>query len=199
MLRKIRLYGRLARFIGRRTLYAAIDSAADAIRFLLANFPKLEAHMVEQHYKVFVGEYALTVDELGYPSGTQEISIVPVIGGAGGNFGRILAGVALVALSFINFGGTAFAGVLAKGGAIGSGLLFAVGSRLLLGGIAAALSPIPTLSQGVDSVKDPRKSYNFNGIQQNSRQGLPVPIVYGKTVTGSVVISSSVDTVEVVR
>lgn len=198
MLRKIRLYGRLARFIGRRTLYAAIDSAADAIRFLLANFPKLEAHMVEQHYKVFVGEYALTVDELGHPSGTQEVSIVPVIGGAGGNFGRILAGVALVALSFVSFGGTAFAGAFAKG-AWASGILFSLGSSLVLGGIASALSPVPTLPQGIDSVKDPRKSYNFNGIQQNSRQGLPVPIVYGKTVTGSVVISSSVDTVEVVR
>jgi len=198
MLRKIRLYGRLARFIGRRTLYAAIDSATDAIRFLLANFPQLEAHMAEQHYKVFVGEYALSVDELAYPSGMQDISIVPVIGGAGGTFGRILAGVALVALSFVNFGGTALAGALAKG-AWASGLLFSLGSSLVLGGIAAALSPVPTLPQGIDSLKDPRKSYNFSGIQQNSRQGLPVPIVYGRTVTGSVVISSSVDTVEVVR
>jgi predicted phage tail protein len=45
--------------------------------------------------------------------------------------------------------------------------------------------------------KDPRKSYSFSGIQQTSRQGTPVPIVYGETLVGSVVISAGVDTVQV--
>jgi hypothetical protein len=45
--------------------------------------------------------------------------------------------------------------------------------------------------------QDPRKSYSFSGIQQTSRQGVPVPVVYGETIVGSVVISAGVDTVQV--
>jgi predicted phage tail protein len=52
--------------------------------------------------------------------------------------------------------------------------------------------------QGADTQDDPRKSYSFSGIQNTSRQGVPVPIVYGETVVGSVVISAGIDTVQVV-
>ena len=77
-LRTIRVYGRLARFLGRRTFQAAVSSAAEAVRFLLANFPQLEAHMAQQHYRVSAGDYALDADELHHPSGQQVIRIVPV-------------------------------------------------------------------------------------------------------------------------
>jgi predicted phage tail protein len=52
MLRKIKLYGELATFIGHRVLEADVASAAEAVRFLLANWPELEAHMNDQHYRV---------------------------------------------------------------------------------------------------------------------------------------------------
>ena len=39
MLNKIKLYGRLARFIGERSFEAEVTTPAQAIRFLLANFP----------------------------------------------------------------------------------------------------------------------------------------------------------------
>ena len=68
-LRTIRVYGRLARFLGRRTFQAAVSSAAEAVRFLLVNFPQLEAHMAQQHYRVSVGSYALDAEELHHPSG----------------------------------------------------------------------------------------------------------------------------------
>ena len=55
------------------------------------------------------------------------------------------------------------------------------------------------IPQGPDTEQDPRKSasYSFSGVQNTSRAGTPVPIVYGKTLTGSVVISAGVDTVQV--
>jgi predicted phage tail protein len=56
---------------------------------------------------------------------------------------------------------------------------------------------VPKVAQGADSQDDPRKSYSFSGIQNTSRQGVPVPIVYGETVVGSVVISAGIDTVQV--
>ena len=39
-------------------------------------------------------------------------------------------------------------------------------------------------------------SYSFNGIQNVSRAGLPVPVILGETVVGSIVISAGIDTVQ---
>ena len=47
------------------------------------------------------------------------------------------------------------------------------------------------------SEQDPRLSFHFSGTQQTSRAGTPVPLVYGEIFTGSVVISSSIDTEQV--
>ena len=68
-----------------------------------------------------------------------------------------------------------------------------IGTSLALGGVAQLLTPTPTLSLGTDSPNDPRKSYSFSGIQNTSRQGTPVPIVYGEMLVGSVVISAGID------
>jgi predicted phage tail protein len=190
MLRKIRLYGRLAKFIGRRVLEAEVASAAEAVRFLLANFPQLERHMADQHYRVSVGSYDLDEGELHDPAGQQQIKIVPVLQGAGA-VGRIIAGVALLAASFAIPGFAAWAGPTAYS------LIIGVGASLVLGGVAQLLTPVPTMNSGKDSEKDPRKSYSFSGIQQTSRQGVPVPVVYGETLVGSVVISAGIDTVRV--
>jgi predicted phage tail protein len=199
MLRKIKLYGPLAQFIGRRVLQADVASAAEAVRFLVANFPAVEKHMADQHYRITVGSEDLTLDQLHEPTGLQDIKIVPVLTGAGGSTGSILAGVALIALSF-GIGAIASAGV-ALGGLAGIGTVgtafVGVGASLVLGGVAQLLSPVPTVTQGANSNTDPRKSYSFSGIQQTSRQGTPVPICYGLTLTGSVVISAGVDTEQV--
>jgi predicted phage tail protein len=191
MLRKIRVYGQLAKFLGQRVFEADVASAAEAVRFLVANFPQLEKHMADQHYRVSVGSYDLTVDELHDPAGRQEIRLVPMLTGAGAT-GRIIAGVALVvaAIAIPGLGlGLAGATVTQVG---------LIGGALILGGVAQLLTPAPRTQDGPDSEKDPRKSYSFSGIQQTSRQGVPVPIVYGETIVGSVVISAGIDTVQVV-
>jgi predicted phage tail protein len=100
MLREIRVYGRLAKFLGRRVFRAEVATAAEAVRFLLANFPQLEKHMADQHYRVSVGGYDLSIEEIHDPAGQQQIKIVPVLAGAG-TVGRIIAGVALLAIGFL--------------------------------------------------------------------------------------------------
>jgi len=197
MLRKIKLYGPLAKFVGRRVFKADVANAAEAVRFLLVNFPKLEAHMAEQHYRVSVGDYDLMLDELHDPAGQQEIKIVPVLAGAGGPTGRIIIGALLIAGAF--FTGGATIGLLGLAAPVAvSTVLAGIGVTLVLGGVAQLLTPTPRINQGDDSQDDPRKSYSFSGIQQTSRQGVPVPIVYGETIVGSVVISASIDTEQVV-
>lgn len=190
MLSKIRLYGRLAKFLKRRVFEADVSSAAEAVRFLLANFPHLEPELAQGHYRVSVGGYDLGEDELVHPTGRQEIKIVPVVAGAGA-LGRIIAGAALIIASIFIPGTALIFGTAVKG------LVFGIGASLALGGVAQLLTPVPTLPTGTDSQQDPRKTYSFSGIQNTSRQGTAVPVIYGETLVGSVVISAGIDTVQV--
>jgi predicted phage tail protein len=195
MLRKIKLYGKLAKFVGKRVLHADVASAAEAVRFLLANWPQLEQHMADQHYRVSIGTYDLDLEELHDPAGQAPISFVPVVAGAGAA-ARIIAGIAIIALSF-GIGAIASAGVTLGGiagiGTVGTAFV-GIGASLVLGGVAQLLTPVPNIKKDDN---DPRKSYSFSGIQNTSRQGLPVPIVYGETLIGSVVISAGIDTAQV--
>jgi predicted phage tail protein len=193
MLREILVYGRLAKFLGRRVFRAEVATAAEAVRFLVANFPQLERHMADQHYRVSIAGYDLSMDEIHDPAGQQQIKIVPVLAGAGGGIGRILLGAALIAGAF--FTGGATIGLLGLAAPIAvSTVLSGIGISLVLGGVAQLLSPVPMDLSGADGNDDPRKSYSFSGVQQTSRQGVPVPIVYGETLVGSVVISAGVET-----
>lgn len=223
MEKEVRLYGPLAKFIGQRKFLAEISSAGEAIRMLLANFPGLERHMADQHYKVIVDNYESDLDEIHYPA-SQVIKIVPVLGGAGGGAGKIIAGVALVAFAiatagvgsgFLGLGAGLtgavgpFAGGLTSGFILGSAASTVIGSigvALVLGGVSQLLAPTPQIGQlgpvssgGLgnrtteNTELDPQASYSFSGIQNTSKQGVPVPVVYGETVVGSVVISAGID------
>lgn len=190
MLRRIKLYGSLAKFIGKRVLYADVASAAEAVRFLVANWPELRQHMGDKHYKVFVGNWNISTDELHAPAGQQEIKIIPVVGGAGKTFqsiGQIVVGAALIALSIV--GGTFI-------GPIALAIIGQVGATLVFGGVAQLLTPTPQLGvtpSDLEGSKDPRESYSFSGIQNVSRQGLPISLIYGETVVGSIVASAGID------
>jgi predicted phage tail protein len=196
MLRKIKLYGKLAKFIGHRVLEADVATAAEAVRFLLANWPELEAHMSDQHYRVSIGTYDIDLEELHHPAGAAPISFVPVVAGAGA-VGKILAGIAIIAFAIVTAGAGLIAGLGLGFGASTAISIGLVGLSLVVGGISQLLTPTPKVMQGADNQDDPRKSYSFSGIQNTSRAGTPVPIVYGETLVGSVVISAGIDTVQV--
>jgi len=215
MNREVRVYGPLARFVGQRRFLAEVNSAGEAVRMLLANFPGLQRHMADQHYKVIVDGYESGPEEIHYPA-SQTIKIVPVIGGAGGA-GKVIAGVALVALAIALPGAGMFAGGAIGFGAtsatLGAGLTALAGNiglALIVGGVAQLLSPTPQLAQigpasstlgggaGRNTTTegtelDPQESYSFSGIQNVSKQGVPVPVVYGERIVGSVVISAGID------
>ena len=189
-MREIRVYGRLATFLKRRVFRADVASAGEAVRFLIANFPQVERHMNEQHYRVSLGDNDLELNEINQPAGKEVIKITPVVAGAGAA-GRIIAGVALIAAAVFIPGFAAWAGPTAYG------LIIGVGSSLVLGGVSQLLTPVPQAQTGQDSAGDPRKNYSFSSIQNTSRQGTPVPICYGETIVGSVVISAGIDVIQV--
>ena len=208
MLRKIKLYGELAEFVGHKEFEVKADTLASAVSFLVNNFEGIDKFMNPKYYQVKVGNYAIDESEIYHPIGKEDIHFIPVISGAGRGFGRILLGAALIGLAFIPFAGsgTGLGMLFGKGPVFGihklgqvgmlSKALAGVGGALVLSGVSEMLFPLPKFDN-FDSEEDPRLSFSFNGIQQTNRAGTPVPIVYGEIFTGSVVISASVDTEQV--
>lgn len=209
MFRIIKVYGKLAKHLGQRSFKAAVKTPAEAVRFLLANFPSLRSVISEGDYKVTVGRNQLEIgnhpEQLHFPSASFEaIRIVPVVAGAGGA-GKILAGIGLIAAAillapvgggFLGLGQGVLAGTFTLG-ASASAAIGAIGASLVLGGVSQLLTPTPKISAGADSANDPRRSYSFSGIQNVSRQGVPIPVIYGEVFTGSIVISAGINTEEV--
>ena len=204
MFRKIKLYGELAEFVGHKEFEVQVDSLPKAVSFLVNNFPQVESYMNPKYYQVKVGNYAIDESEISHPIGKEDIHFVPVITGARG-FGRILLGAALIAGAFM-FSPLTLGSFTAKGIAAGAvpfakvGFLakaaVGLGASLVLSGVSDMLFPLPDMPE-FSSEEDPRLSFSFSGTQNTARAGTPVPIVYGEIMTGSVVVSTSLDTQQV--
>ena len=199
MMRKIKLYGELVKITGHKELEAVVNTTAQAVSFLVNNFPELESHMANKYYQVLLEKENVNIDELHFPIGKSDIKFVPVISGSGG-IGKAIFGGVLIAASFgvggffaapLSFGAGGFAAA-----GLGAKAAFGIGASLVLGSVSDMLFPKPKMPE-FSSEQDPRLSFSFSGTQQTSRAGTPVPIVYGEIFTGSVVISSSTDTEQV--
>ena len=193
--RKLTVYGRLRQFLGQSHFEVAINNPRQAFAFLIANFPEVENHMTNQLYKIKMGDLEIT-DDLLEVRGDGDIKIIPIAVGA--------KGVALGALGV--FGGGAVAatafGATAIGGIVASGLT-AVGTSMLIDGVTSIIAPTPKVPNfnAADSLSDNdpnvQANFGFNSITNTTRAGVPVPIIYGQVFTGSIVISSGIDTVQV--
>ena len=64
-----------------------------------------------------------------------------------------------------------------------------IGTALLFGGVSQLLSPSPPSFNEASKLQ----SFSFSGIVNVADQGLPVPICYGRVITGSVVISAGLN------
>lgn len=186
MLRTIKVYGVLAKKLGQKTFYASVNSVAEAVRFLIANFPDIEREIVKHNYRVTSGGMCV-YDAYGVQTILQDpsdiITITPILQGSDrvkDAFVKVLTGIGLIAASFFVPFGAPF--------------LFSVGASLVFGGIAQAIAPNPRNADLSDQNPKEGTSYSFSGVQNTTRQGVPVPIIYGEAVTGSVTISLGYDT-----
>ncbi len=224
-LKKIKVYGKLRKFLGESSFEADVDTPSQAIKFLLCNFPEVESHMATQFYKIKMGKQDIPLD-LMHLKGEEDIKIIPVASGSipavAAVFGGISAGAAAVATAVSAIpvvGGIAGAAIGAAGavvGAVGAGVT-AIGALPVVGGIASSivtsvaidgvtslLTPtpsVPTVSASdAFSQNDPQmqaSNYAFSGIANVSRSGVAVPIIFGERFVGSVIVSNGVDTVQV--
>ena len=223
-LKKIKIYGKLRKFLGQSSFVADVASPAEALRFLLCNFPNLENHFYQHHYKIKMGNQEIPLEML-HLRGDDDIQIIPVVAGSGfiaaafGAFSAGAAAVASVASAIPVVGGIASAAIGAVGtvaGAVGTAATF-ISNIPVVGGIASAVAqsvaidgvtslltptpPVPTFSAADSfSQNDPQmqaSSFAFSGIQNVSRSGVPVPIIYGERFVGSIIVSNGVDTIQV--
>jgi len=203
MLRKLKVYGQLAEFIGHKEFEIKVNSVSQAVSFLIHNFPEVERFMGPKYYQVKVGNYDIDESELSYPVGQEDIHFIPAISGAGRGMGKVLLGAALIGGAFLFTPltmGSFFSPIVAPGSFAAAMPLtkaaIGIGAALVLSGVSDMLFPLPE-PQKFNSEEDPQLSFNFSGVQNTSRAGTPVPIVYGEIITGSVVISAAIDTNQV--
>ena len=206
----VKVYGALRKFLGGRCRFEfEVDTPAQALKALCVNFPGLDKWFMDREaegtgFRVTVGRDRITQDSpegLILPWSEREaFSITPVICGAGQGFGQVLAGIGLVALAIL--AGPAGAGFLGLGAGLISGATAAtvsvalggIGASLVLGGVAQMISPQTSMG-GLTSGREAARleSFTFSGIVNTSKQGLPVPVAYGRVFVGSAVISSGLD------
>jgi predicted phage tail protein len=194
---EVKLIGELGRRFGRSYSFVA-SSPREVISALSNQIEGFKDYLCGAHergigFRLVDGD----AEGMGYEEammGCKQLIIAPVITG-GGTFGKILLGVALVALAFVPMGG-AFAGFVAAKGAfaIGSGILFSLGTSLVLTGIASLLTP-PVEQPRETERKD---SFLFDRATELTTQGQPVPLLYGKFLAASpLIISSAITTQQV--
>ena len=209
----VKVYGALRKRLGQCRFELEAATPAQAIKALCVNFPGLDKWLIDSEkdgvgYRVTVSKEKVTeqdVSPLIMPWSEKDVfSITPVIAGAGRGLGAILAGVALVGLAVAS-GGAGFAFNATQGigfvgtGAVPSALAAAAGNigiGLVFMGIAQTLSPQPSLDSTLAESAQ-LESFSFSNVVNTSKQGLPVPIAYGRVFVGSAIISSGLDVDEV--
>ena len=191
MLKKIKVYGTLRKFLGQSEFDVDLNTPREAISFLVCNFKGIEEHMAEQFYTIQVGAKVITEDLLNLNT-QDDIKIIPVVHG---NFFPILLGAGAL------FGASAITAGTFLGSTLLVNALTAVGTSMLIDGVTQMLSPQQNnLSPTGQDALDPgalASNYSFTGLTNISRAGIPVNLVYGEIVVGSIVVSNGVDTVQV--
>lgn len=183
-LREVRLYGHLGRRFG-RVYRLAVTTAAEAAHALCQVLPGFEAEFLKHQdgYHVFIGRGDRRRDiaeaQAADPVSSREpIRFVPVVAGAKrGGIWQIVLGAALLFLA-------------------PAALAVTIGKALLLGGIISLLSPQPKKTR--DTKVDNQPSYGYDGPTNVADPGSMIPILMGRVVVGSVVLSQGLTADEIV-
>ena len=194
MHKKIKVYGTLRKFLGQAEFEVDLNTPREAISFLVCNFKGIEKHMADQLYTIQVGARVVTEDLFNFRS-QEDIKIIPVVHG---NFVGLLLGVGAI------LGGSAVSGITTAfiGQQLIATALTTIGTSMVIDGVTSMLTPQqePVSAVSQQSSLDPSalaSNYSFTGLTNISNAGIPVNLVYGEILVGSIVVSNGVDTVQV--
>lgn len=194
----VHLHGALGKTYGRR-LVLGIETPGEAVRCLSANFPGFTRDIANGSWRVVIGsktvQGGITLDPEMIPNfriGKSELHIVPVLQGAKSAQARgatkAVLGIALIGLSF------GFAAAPLMTTTIAPSLFGAMtfGNAAGMIGMSLALSGLSTLLAPEKKTDEDAKSYISSGPTSIAREGVIVPIVYGKTRVGGLMVSGGV-------
>ncbi|KAA6208602.1 tail assembly protein [Avibacterium paragallinarum] len=191
---KVRFYGALKQFGATFELDA--ETPAECIKALTSQTPKLREFIQQGLFTVRIGrEY---VDNRYLEKGLfyklktgMTVHLTPVLKGAkkGGIF-QAIVGVALIGAAFM-LGPVGFAALSSNA----AWLIGGIGASMLLGGVTQMLTKQPDISNKNETEK--KQSTAFSNRANMTAQGRMVPLAYGRILTGSMVISQGVRTVDV--
>ena len=191
MLRTIKVYGKLRQILGQSTFEADLNNVGQAFSFLYNNFPELEGHLLNNNYRVWTGDKLVTEEKI-FMSGESDIRIIPIATGSG-FFVPFIA-------PLLGAGVSSVISVVVGTGILGS-IITAVGTSLIVDGVTSMLSPQPpSMSPSGMDATDPASlasNYSFSGITNISKSGVPINLIYGEVIVGSVTVSNGIDTVQV--
>jgi predicted phage tail protein len=200
-LTNIKLHGILGEAVGKESWNLAVSSVGEAMRAIeIMSKRKLNKFLYDNDrngvkYQVLVNGREVNTkgidkddlesirnSELNLNFGRLDsVDIIPVIQGAGkgGSIASIIVGVILVIVG---------AFLIATG--IGVPMIIA-GIGLIAGGVINLLSQPPKFEDFREIGGGKRASYLFNGPENTTREGGPVPVGYGRLIVGSQVLSAS--------
>ena len=190
MMRNVYLYGRLARKFGKH-IRLEVTTAAEAVRALMVNFKDFEKEIRKGSYHVVRGkdlDNGLSLDETEvseFKLGTGDLHIAPFVKGSKrGGILKIILGVALAGAALFMGIGAPFLGGLGVGATWGNVAM--LGVALAAAGVSQLLAP-----EEEDQKKN--DSFTMSGPINIYEQGYPIPLVYGRVITGTLLVSGSVD------
>jgi len=203
----IRLLGEAGRRYGRR-FRLAVKTPAEAVRALCLQIPGLRQYLLESGEKGIdwrvVTDHAegLDEDQMLWPL-SKRLVLAPLPAGRGAT-GKIIAGIAIIAISFGV--GAFFSAGVALGGFLGIGTVAtatsAIGLSLVFSGVAEMLTPTPKmpnvkggLGGGSSSTSgrdrdEQLNSFAFDKSNANTVQGDVVPVLYGERIIGALPVLS---------
>lgn len=183
MLKKIRLYGILAKKFGKE-FRLDVENTREAMRALCVQVPGFEHFMLHAHeqgleFAVFQDKQNISETELDMSTSAKVIKVVPKVKGAGGVVQTIIGAVLVVVGAVMVFTGV--------GAPLGVALIGA-GVGMMVGGIAMMLMPkIENQDQNQDGNK---ANKGFGGAVTTVAQGNPVPVLYGQREVGGFIASA---------
>ena len=217
-MKTVKLYGKLRKQCGGQKVFQFdVKTPAEAVKALMANFPKLQKWLIDSEKKgiafvVKVGKAVIGTEEaeqLHHPWSENDIfTITPVPIGA--KWWKVVVGIVIVVAAVVlaPVAAPVLGGLITAGGGslgvISAGVAaFAatVGAYLVMGGISELLAPPPPSPEDMYGKNNPYngpdavrlESFALSGIVNTERQGIPCAIAYGRCFTGSAVLSSGFD------
>jgi predicted phage tail protein len=139
----------------------------------------------------------LDEDQMLWPL-SKRMVLAPMPAGRGAA-GRIIAGVALVAVAILFPAGGALASSFFTLGSTAATAIAGIGVSLIFGGVAELLTPTPKMPTVGGAVgggptegrsDDQLKSFTFDKSNANTIQGDVVPVLYGERIVGALPVLS---------